>query len=227
MGAPFDLPLDHPFGELATLQHAKPRDAVSIGLARLLEQFKPADRVRALVGVPLAVVSDIEQTIYDLLTKRLLDGEGEQLDVLGEHVFDVARDGRTDAAYRVAIKAWIRARRSSGTIPQLYEVVEALSPYAAVIIDNLAQDPAGLEVRFTSPPIPPEPATADDITTEWLTALLAEAKAGGVKVWLHWWPDASEALFTFGNLDGDSNAATGFANDDEDQGGALVGEVAF
>lgn len=232
MGAPLASPLAFPFGDLTVTGYPQPRDHEAIGLARVLEQFKPKARVLALVGAPLSAVSDLDLALYDILTKRLFDSEGEQLDNLGR-IFRVLREGRGDAAYLQLIQVWLLAYRSNGTVPEIYRVLDRLSPGAAVEYQELLLDPAGFHLEWTYPILPPDPPSADDVTALLVERLLRESRAAGVRVWFHWWPAPEEELFEFSEEDDETDLLEfddGFSEfDDEDDevetAGFMAGEV--
>lgn len=123
-----------------------------------------------------------------MLTKSLPpEAEGAQLDQLGAQRV-VAREDRSDSAYLSVQEAWGAARRSEGPIPELYAVLEAVSPAAAPRIENLHADPASLLVRLLAPPLELEPASPDDLTPDLVGRMVATAGAGGVRLWFEWVP---------------------------------------
>lgn len=216
-----------PFGLASGSTAYTPKiDQVALGLSRLLEQFKPKPLINALVEAPLDYGNTLETVLYDLLTARLYDGAvGEQLDVVGA-IFNVERAGRSDAAFLQFIQATALAQSSSGTVPDIYAVLEHISPGGAFQIEQLLEDPAGFGVRFTSPALPYEPATADDLVPVTIERLLRKSRAGGVKCWFYWWPTTVDQMFTLcAGDDQVANAALGMAPDDESAGGELAGEV--
>jgi hypothetical protein len=216
-----------PFGLAATGTAYTPVvDQVALGLSRLLEQFKPKPLINALVEAPLDYGNTIETVLYDLLTKRLLDGAvGVQLDVVGA-IFGVERDGRSDSAFLQFILATALAQDSSGTVPDVYGVLERIAPGGAFQIDQLIEDPAGFGVRFTSPTLPTTPATADDLVPVTIERLLRKSRGAGIKCWFSWWPTVEADLFTLcdGN-DPIAGSALGMSDDAMTTGGKLIGEV--
>lgn len=95
-------------------------------LALLLEQLKNKPQLEALLSIYIAQVQDIENVLDDVLQLRWIDNAtNDQLDVLGSLV-GVAREGRVDDAYRVRIKAQIRANYASGIAQDFYDVFTIL-----------------------------------------------------------------------------------------------------
>ena len=223
----FATPFAFPFGLSSSATAYTPTiDQEELGLSRLLEQFKPKPLINALVAAPLRYGNTLETVLYDLLTKRLLDSaEGEQVDVLGA-LFGVARDGRGDGAYLDLILATSLAQNSSGTVPDVYSVLERIAPGGAFQIDQMIEDPAGFGVRFTSPVLPETPSTADDLTPVTIERLLRKSRGAGIKCWFSWWPDVEADLFTLceGNVP-IAGAALGMSDDAMSAGGQLIGEV--
>lgn len=221
--------LAFPLGMLAgdaAATFPEPRDHGVIGLARLLEQFKPRPRINALAAAPLSAVSDLELALHDILTRRLFDGEGEQLDNLGR-IFRVAREGRGDAAYLLLIQVWLLAYRSGGTTPEIYRMLDRLSMGAAVEYQDLPLDQAGFGLAWTDPVLPNVAASPDDVTPLLVERLLRESRGGGIKVWFFWWPAPEVELFEFSEFDDGLEYDDGFSefDDEDDTGGLLAGEV--
>jgi hypothetical protein len=215
-----------PFGPSGAAEYPPALDHDTIGRARLLEQFRHRPKLNAMASALLAGVQDVEDALHDLWTDRLLDtAAGLQVDVLGEHR-QVEREGRTDAAYLQMIQTLALAHRSSGTVPEIYALLERLAPGGSFRIDQLIEDVAGFGVRLTSPVLIDPPASPDDLTPEIVERVLRRARAGGVRIWFSWWPDVEANLFTLcdGN-DPIAGAALGMSDDAMTTGGKLIGEV--
>ena len=82
---------------------------------RLVTQYKNKPLIEGFLRSLANPTQDLEDTLWDLLTKRDLDtAEGKQLDVLGEIVGE-SRKGKNDDDYRIAIKAKIGQNISKAT----------------------------------------------------------------------------------------------------------------
>ena len=217
-------PLVFPLGGSGALEYTPQVEHVALGQSRLLEQFRHKPIINAIVESIMGHVNVLEQVLYDMLSKRLIDGEGAQLDVLG-YILGAEREGRSDAAYRTLIRAWAMAHRSSGTPEDLYTTLHRLDPAAALEYEDLPLDPAGFRMRWTAPAMPPAPASADDPTSELVSRLLRRSRAAGVRCWFFWFPRVSSQLFTLGGLPLVFDANRGLGNTARTTGGRLAGEV--
>lgn len=200
-----------------------PFDHVVRGRARLIEQFKPKPRINALVEAPLSALNDLEASHFQTLIKRLRDAEGALLDRFGS-LFGVAREGRGDDAYRTLIWTWALAYRSNGTLEEIYAVIDRLSPDSGTF-EPLPLDPASFKLSWTSPLLPNLSDSADDLTPLMIQRLLAESRAGAVKVWFFWWPRPFSNLFRLGAVGAPPSSLTGLGPVDGSTGGHMAGEV--
>lgn len=90
-------------------------DYAAIALSRLTNQFENSPRLQALVAAMVAPIRVLEETAYDIKTKRWIDtAEGKQLDGAG-YIVGETRLGRDDATYREAIKFRIFVNTSNAT----------------------------------------------------------------------------------------------------------------
>jgi hypothetical protein len=217
-------PLGFSFGDYDGVTYPAAFDHDSLR-ARLLEQFKRGATLNAVLGGFLRGTQDLADVAHDLLTKRLPDAaEGAQVDVLGAHR-GVDREGRTDAVYLGVQEAFALARRSCGTIPDIYGVLQQIVPGGAYVIEDLADDPASLFVLVSSPPLPNEP-TPDEVSSSLVALLLRLARVGGVRLWFQWWSVEADDTFVLCEGDDQVDSTTqGFADEAETLGGYLVGEV--
>ncbi len=136
--------------------------------ARLTSLFSNSTELKKLVGIIAGRMQDLEDVLFDLLTKRMLDAaEGEQLDVLGIHVGE-KRLGRSDADYAPAIGVRILVNTSQGTEPRLLQIARLFSDPTGLSITDLF--PASMLVNLFQP--------SGDIPT--LISLLRDAKSAGV-----------------------------------------------
>lgn len=94
---------------------------------RLREQYKGKPIIEGLLDSWTGQIQDLEQVFIDLSTKRsLVASEGIQLDLLGE-LLDVLRQGKTDAAYRIALRAKIAKNFSRGTPEDVIAIFKLLT----------------------------------------------------------------------------------------------------
>lgn len=131
-------------------------------IARLMRQYRGGENWQRLVRALLGEAQRIEAAITKLRTLRWLDtAEGAQLDGLGR-ILGKARDGRTDADYRVQLRGAILANSSSGTADQILTYFRAAVPGLAAyrlsefypmsllveLQGELTEDPASVLARL-------------------------------------------------------------------------------
>ena len=142
------------------------------------------DKLCAVIAKPF---QDLEDAFQQLLLFRYVSvATGDVLDLLGALV-DEGRNGRDDTAYRIRIKAKILLIKSSGTVPQILALLEALQPTQLKKL------------------VPYYPATfvvdIDGITTaadaNELAAMVAAAKAAGVRANITYSTVATADTFTW------------------------------
>jgi hypothetical protein len=115
----------------------KQLDHVSDGLSKLLSQLKDKPRLAAVLSADMRQAQDVENAMFQLLGERFIDnGYGKQLDVVGR-IVNQPREGRTDEAYRAALRAKIVVNYSEGTPEDLIEVIHAMTPGAPGHVTDL------------------------------------------------------------------------------------------
>ena len=148
-------------------------DYVARALALMIEQFKPADKLKALITAIVDQLQECEDVMNDLLVRRLLQtAEGTQLDGYGE-ILGEPRRGRNDDDYREALYEKIFINIANGEPETMIRVLKFLTeatqvryfePHPAavsmytngtVIPDNLldtvrAAGPASIELSLTA-----------------------------------------------------------------------------
>ena len=202
----------------ATLWHddIAPADHTADGLAELLWQYDDKPRLRAFLSALLARVQSTELVAYAAMAGRgIYSAIGAQLDVLGK-IVGQARGELTDDEYRLMILGRILVNRSSGTIPELVDLLELLGVDAGALIDTYP-----VEVRVDVVDTPHGDIIAD---------LIADWAAGGVRVTWVWNEHAEAEAFAmssqldaddvtttggFGDLDGVTQTTGGYLSGDE------------
>lgn len=81
---------------------------------------------RALMRPAANQLQQLETVFYDLLERRLLDGEGAQLDGVGDIVGEPRR-GRADSAYKIRLAVRILLNVSSGTPEEILAMIRLLA----------------------------------------------------------------------------------------------------
>ena len=149
---------------------------VKEGLAKLLTQFKGLPNFAALLTSYLTQIQELETVYFELLIERRLDNAvGAQLDGIGR-IVDLPRAGRTDEAYRTAIRGQISVLKLNSRIEDILLVVTLSLPGATVEIIEF--QPAAIEVHVTS-------AISLDIG-EAVAQAVNNAKGGGVQMRFYW-----------------------------------------
>jgi hypothetical protein len=191
-------------------------DAVARGLARLPQQFRETEKLKALVEVLLQHFQDAEDALWGLQTLRWLDtATGAQLTELGELVGE-PRAHTDDDVYRLWVKARILVNRSNGKPEELLHILALLEPDATTDINEYY--PAFYLLTVLAPAADPAE----------LAAIMREAKPAGVGTGLVYSDLPASEVFTLSDDDtvmaGDPSR--GLASDDgTSSGGHLTGLI--
>ena len=118
-----------------------------LALAKLLSQYKRKPRIAALVSAFTDQCQELEDVLWDLLTKRTIDGsEGIQLDNIGK-IVGQPRLGLDDEDYRIFLRVRIRLNFSNGTPEDMLAIagllglnVELDEQYPAAVAIKVNQD---------------------------------------------------------------------------------------
>ena len=103
--------------------HSPITDHPSRSVALLMGALRSKSRVAALASAHGARVQQLEDALWSVLALTLENATGDALKQYGELV-QVPRGGLPDdSTYRAVLRAAVRARRSSGTGPDLIAVV--------------------------------------------------------------------------------------------------------
>lgn len=145
-------------------------DHVGTGLALLTEQFKGLPIIRDILTTWLAQAQDIEDSFWDVLSVQLADATGDALDQYGEFL-GYPQGSLSDADYRIVLGALAIAIRSSGTVPDLVDVIEAVRGAVAVTL-----------AEYQVATVKVEPAAALALGSALLLEVLRRAKLGGVRL---------------------------------------------
>lgn len=106
-------------------------DHATRALARLLTQYVGKTRIEGKISAHAAQTQAEEDALWQLMTEQYLAlAVGVQLDRIGAIVLE-PRGALGDAQYALALAARIRMLRSSGTVPDLLAVFDALIPGGA------------------------------------------------------------------------------------------------
>lgn len=184
-------------------------------LARLVEQFKNATRVRELLTALVQPVQEIDDSLWQLVTERDIDSaDGVNLDALGA-IVGQEREGRDDDTYRLWIRARSLANRSNGHPDDALKILELIAPGTEYDLEETF--PAAYLVTVFDLLIP----------VEQIYQLLALAKPAGVRLNVVYSPDLDETftLAPGGTLvPGDFDLGFGDSSD-PGMGGQLAGIV--
>jgi hypothetical protein len=148
-------------------------------LSRLTQALKNKPKLAALVSALAAEPQAIENALYQLVTDRTIDdGVGAQLDMIGR-IVGQARESSTDAAYRLRLRARVKANKSSGTVEEILAVfVALLGSVDGLRLEQIA--PASFVLHLEDPIV-----VADAATAALYVDFLGDAKSAGVGGALH------------------------------------------
>lgn len=193
-------------------------DHVTGGVALLPDVLKK-DRIEGLAAALLGGVQALESAAFPLVGLDLDAATDDALTGIGELVGLRRTDATqiTDARYRVALRAWIRALRSSGTIGDVEEVVAILAgdddAAAWTVVEDL---PAGLLVTPTDALL-----TSPDAVRQ----IARATRAGGVRLQVVCPPDGDAFLFSTDPEAPEVDLDHGWGDGDQLIGGLMAGVV--
>lgn len=96
------------------------------GQELLLFQFQDSPRLKALLGIYLKQIQEIEDALWlELQQRDINQAAGIYLDQIG-NLIGQPRSGLLDLAYRDLLRARIAANRSKGTSADIIDVIQAL-----------------------------------------------------------------------------------------------------
>jgi len=193
-------------------------DHVVGGVALLPDVFRK-DRIEGLAAALLGGVQALESAAFPLVGLDLDAAADDALTGIGEMVGLRRTDATqiTDARYRVALRAWIRALRSSGTIGDVEEVMAILAGDDAAAAWTVVEDlPAGLLVTPTDALL-----TSPDAVRQ----IARATRAGGVRLQVVCPPDGDAFLFGTDTEAPEVDADHGWSGGDQLAGGLMAGVV--
>lgn len=193
---------------------SKNAEHVKTALRRLLSKEKGHDILRAWLKSYVARVQELEDTAWDVIEKRTLDGEGAQLDAIGRLVMRYRGD-LDDDNYKIALRAQIRVLRSKGKPFDLEDVTTLSLPDG---FDYLYDEDYPKSTTI-------EVVGEVDFNIDVLWYNLVRAKPAGTRLFLLWEDSPSTNAFTLTDANDEADdTLIGFADDDEldSTGGALV-----
>lgn len=178
-------------------------------LDRLLSQYREKPNLAGWMSAFTAEVQEIEDAFFGLLLQRFLSNAvGEQLNIIGRRV-GLERKGLDDVRYRVFLRAWIRANRSSGTGDDVLEVADLALQGADITF--IPSYPAAFVLEVTE-------ALGEDALT--IASLISRARLAGVNGQLLYNEVAAAATFTTASGDAEESSTTqGTASGDSDTTG--------
>ena len=95
--------------------------------ALLVEQYKGKPKIEALLASWVDELQEVEDVLFDLFDAFLLDNAvGDQLDFIGKMVGEL-RKNRSDADYRLFVKARIAINRSNGKPEEILSILRIVS----------------------------------------------------------------------------------------------------
>ena len=176
-------------------------DVSELRLARLIWQYRDDQpRLQAWLEAILDEVANLERVGFQILTETWpLTAIGEQLDTIGA-IIGEPRGEKSDDLYRLFVLARILVNRSSGTFPEIIDILEIIG-YPTIDVAEFWP----CEIRVS---------VAGQLYGDEVADLIADTKAGGVT--LRWvWSDVPAAdTFQFANVlgDDDTDADSGFGD---------------
>jgi len=162
-----DLQWTSPQARVALLDHT------TDGAARLLHQYRPAIRLKALMDALFGQqMQDLENHAHQLYGLLDIDaGQGAQLDLIGT-IVGQSRMGHSDRIYKLLLKAKIGANVSHGTIEDVIGVWRLLAQANQVQVVEVY--PAQVDLYSDTP--------IDGAIAAFVRVLMQKVVAAGVRV---------------------------------------------
>lgn len=120
---------------------------VADGLEQMLDQFNESVKLRALAASYLQSIQNFEDAAYPILAERgINNATGDRLDGIGQ-IFNVARGGRDDTDYRLALILELAILQSNGTEADLLTIAQLLVQMATANYEFLEYFPKTVYIR--------------------------------------------------------------------------------
>lgn len=188
------------------------RDLTALALSKLPAVFRNKTNWTALLTIFAAPFQEVYDALLQLQDERDLENSvGDQLDVLGA-ILNKRRMGADDDTYRIRLGAQIRLIKSSGTQPELLDLLDALLDGSYLFTPYY---PASFVIEAV-------PALTASQASEF-GAIIQAGKVAGVRGFLVYSLANDDATFQCASGDSsETDTATGFADDAQTTGGALA-----
>lgn len=116
---------------------SKITDHVSKALSRLVQQYKSSTKVNDLLDALSQPWQGLEDAVFEMHLKQFVENaEGQQLDNFGT-IVGKAREGVSDADYKIALKIQIGKNISNGEAFRITNILKLLSGATLVHNQNL------------------------------------------------------------------------------------------
>ncbi len=162
-------------------------------VARLHTIHKAKANIEALVRMLVDPIQTIEDTLWQLLTERLIDTAiGEQLNVLGR-IVGQTRDGLSDSDYRRHIRARISVNKSKGLWTDLIAVARLIINDTDAVLVNAESDHMTALMEVTE-------SIVSDSLGAILIDFLSQTKSDVVRLLLTYSAQAAADTFTLGSI---------------------------
>lgn len=181
-------------------------DHASLGVALLPGQLRKAS-IEALTTALMGPVQDLEDAAHPLVSLGIGNSTAHALTQIGQLLALPRRDATqiSDTRYRVALRAWVRALSSLGTVPDVDAVMSILTG------EDL--DTGAWEVTEAFPAaMLAEPADALLTDDAYVGAIARAVRAGGVDLQVICPPEEPAFRFAAGSEAMEAGADTGFAD---------------
>jgi hypothetical protein len=188
------------------------RDLTALALSKLPAVFRNKTNWTKILTIFAAPFQEVYDALLQLQDERDLDNSvGEQLDILGA-ILNKRRLGADDDTYRIRLRAQIRLIKSSGTQPELLELLDTLLDGSYLFTPYY---PASFVIEAV-------PALTASQASEF-GAIIQAGKAAGVRGFLVYSLEDDDATFQLASGDAfETDADTGLSNDAQTTGGALA-----
>lgn len=188
----------------------KKTNHVEEALGNLIELYKNSTNLRSFIEAFINQIQDLEEAFYQIFDLWLENATGVNLDNIGS-IFDEARKGRTDDAYRNAIQTRIYVNIGNGTPEEIYTFMNDFNERTYQITEYGL---ASFFLRAVDALTPSDPLPVD------FFLVLVDIKPAGVRAFFHYALVDDDNVFTFATGDTvESDSNKGFSDDAQITGG--------